>query len=641
VPSEQWPFFPERLTDILPEEQIKFFQSGAAVRARLPMSIVELRLGPGGAPEPYYIPTDDRWLNYCSFCKFLREEPILGEPNFQGGDMACMDSDGQQALAFLQHQIRPQPRRKGIAYFCHMGLLHNAAPIEVVGHTVAMLFGGQGKPEAAEQVSEIHIHVKAIGTSGNPIQCSPSAKATLDSMIATIPTLPSGTLSDLEEQAHTIAGFATQRWQRNKRLLEEEFLASLRIGDTADEHALDAELARLLEQVANWCGVEFACAFIANTPGSNVLTRFVQYGLPAKMLEPYPQFNWTEAGLPGVKKGALEEAIESGSLAAKLKNENAAAIASKFGFAYAVSLVSEHRLVFCLGHRYDKMPLCQEKDFLSRLAGRVCHLYLERKQFLDLKAREEQWEDIASLLGHRLRGGLTPIVNGAQMVRVYLSNPNDWASAGDVQKALDAISAECDALNANASEILEFWDWIAGTSYHKFESHSLAVTVKSCAGRLRGVAERANLSIRVDSSIDSLPPVEALGRTLDIAISNILENAIKYSFKGSHIEVRGEASHDHVVLKIENYGIGIPDDEREKVFTKRYRGKFRGRKMPREGEGLGLWQVAEIVKAHGGTIKCHSQDGDRQPRADDVEGFKTVFTLVIPISQPRRLEEKA
>lgn len=636
MPSDEWPFFPERLTDICPEEQIKFFQSGAAVRTRLPMSIVELHSGQDGYLKPHYIPMDDRWLNYCSFCKFLREEPIDGKPNFQGGNKACVDFDGQQALAFLQHQVQPIAGRKGVAHRCHMGLWDYAAPIEVVGHRIAMLFGGQGRPETEDHVQKIHMYVEAVGTPGNPIQCSQVVKARLDSLIDRIPLLPPDTLRALEEQADTIAGFATEGWQRTKSLREEEFLSSLKISETADENALDAELARLLKQVASWCSVEFACAFVSDTPGRDVLTRFIQYGVSPKMLDPDPQFNWTKARLQGFDDGAFEEAIDGRSCATKLENKSAVEIVSKSGFVYAVSLAIEHRIVFCLGHRDDQMPLRQEKDFLSRLAVRVCHLYLERKQFLELQTREEQWEDVASLLGHRVRNGLTPIGTGAQVVRAYLLNPNDWASAADVQKALDAISTGCFALAADSAEILEFWDWIAGKSHHKFKPHSLALTVNSCAERLRAFAESANLSIHMDPSVDSLPPVDALGRTLDIAIWNILENAIKYSSGGRFIEVRGEVFRSHVVLKIENYGIGVPGDEREKIFTKRYRGGDRGRKMPREGEGLGLWQVAEIVRAHGGTIKCHSQAGDRQPRPGDVEGFKTVFTLMLPVRQIRR-----
>lgn|GEM_PF-3804100 len=644
MPSKPWPFYPDRLTnDIWSEEQVRFFQSGAAVRTKLPMSIVELRPGEAGEPTPYYIPTDDKWLNYSDFCKFLRDEPEDGKSPFLGGDSACRACDKRMALEFLQGRLKPKLGGTGVAYQCDMDLWDYVAPIEVNGRRVAALFGGQRRPESPEEVQEIFSRVDKIGTAESPIQSIRGAKETLKSLIAKIPPRTDDTLTKLELQAKIIGDFATERWKLDKGRSEEEFLASLQISDTADEQALDKELARLLQVVVEWCGVDFSFVAVTETPGRDILKKFIQSGLQPGMRNPAPQLNWAKVANQISGNLSFEGMIDKRSLLGALPTDNAAQIESRVGFVYAISLVTEHRLIFSLGRRRDATPLLPERAFLERLAARVGHAYLERKQFLELKAREEQWEDIASLLSHEVRGQLQPIVAGTDLLRVHISDPNDWASKEDANNALNAIANACDTLATYEAEILEFWDWIAGKNHRQFTLRSLSEAVKASTARLRAVAEKATLRIVVDPSINMLPQVDALGKTLEIAIGHILENAIKYSFDNRYIEVKtADELRGHVILKIENYGIGIPEEEREKVFEKRYRGKHRGRRMPREGEGLGLWQVAEIMKAHGGTIKCYSIAGDRerQPKPGDVECFKTTFTMMIPRSQSRRHEEE-
>jgi len=642
VPIRPWPFFPERLTDIWDEDLVKFFQSGSAVHTRLPMSIVELRPGPLGKPQPFSIQPYDRWLNYTPFCKYLRGDAETAPGAFPGGDKACKECDEQTALEFLQGRLHPEPGHTGVAYRCHMHLWDYVAPIEVLGRRVAAIFGGQRRPEGLVGVQEIRSQVDKIGTPKSPIGGTSDAKKRLRLLIDEITPEDGGTLEKLEQQAMSIAELATERCHRNKKELEKDFLASpgLKICDTVNGPALEKDLARLLGEIVMWCGVEFAFVLVTEKPGDHLLTRLVHYGLPHDLSESKLHFNWTKAGLPGFETGTFEKPTDSRDLLKGLRGEKAKTIASRIGFAYAVSLVTEHRMVLCLGRRNDGMDLAGESDFLARLASHVCHPYLERKQFLELKSREELWEDVASLIGHQVRGELQAIEAEADMARVHLLDPKDWVPEERARAALDIIMAECDALADYASEILEFWHWIVGRNHRKFEKRSLAETVNLCATRFRGVAERARIAIWVDPALKEIPHVDALGKTIDIAIGNILENAVKYSFDDKVIKLRGFVNKGNAHLEIEDFGIGIPEDEREKVFKKGYRSNHRGRKMARDGQGLGAWQAREIVQAHGGRIECYSKSGDRQPQPGDVHGFRTVFTIVIPVDQSKRYEEE-
>ncbi len=88
---------------------------------------------------------------------------------------------------------------------------------------------------------------------------------------------------------------------------------------------------------------------------------------------------------------------------------------------------------------------------------------------------------------------------------------------------------------------------------------------------------------------------------LQMLISNLLDNAIKYSGKEDKVEMKLEKSNAHVVLSVLDEGIGIPATEKKKVFDKFYRvGSEETRTT--KGTGLGLYICRQIVRALGGTI---------------------------------------
>lgn len=88
---------------------------------------------------------------------------------------------------------------------------------------------------------------------------------------------------------------------------------------------------------------------------------------------------------------------------------------------------------------------------------------------------------------------------------------------------------------------------------------------------------------------------------LQILLSNLVENAVKYAPKHTVIDVRLQEAGNHLKLKVTDEGPGIPVDERERIFLKFYRiGNENTRKA--KGSGLGLFLCSKIVQQHGGTI---------------------------------------
>lgn len=108
------------------------------------------------------------------------------------------------------------------------------------------------------------------------------------------------------------------------------------------------------------------------------------------------------------------------------------------------------------------------------------------------------------------------------------------------------------------------------------------------------------------------------------ALTNLLDNAVKYSDAGQPVELDAHAIGDRVAISVRDHGIGIPARDRERIFERFYR-VDRARSRATGGTGLGLSIVRHVAQAHGGEVAVESREG---------EG--STFTLQLPTSTPRR-----
>jgi signal transduction histidine kinase len=93
------------------------------------------------------------------------------------------------------------------------------------------------------------------------------------------------------------------------------------------------------------------------------------------------------------------------------------------------------------------------------------------------------------------------------------------------------------------------------------------------------------------------------------AITNLLDNALKYSEAGQAVVVSAQAGDGRVVLRVEDHGIGIPTRDLERIFERFYR-VDKARSRATGGTGLGLSIVRHVAEAHGGDVTVESTEGE-------------------------------
>ena len=108
---------------------------------------------------------------------------------------------------------------------------------------------------------------------------------------------------------------------------------------------------------------------------------------------------------------------------------------------------------------------------------------------------------------------------------------------------------------------------------------------------------------------DDIPDIELDRKTITWALDNILDNAIRYTPEGGRIDVRVKKEDKRVRIDIEDNGIGIPEEDVDRIFERFYR-VDKARSIKLGGTGLGLSIAKHIIDAHGGTISVRSKTGE-------------------------------
>jgi two-component system phosphate regulon sensor histidine kinase PhoR len=186
---------------------------------------------------------------------------------------------------------------------------------------------------------------------------------------------------------------------------------------------------------------------------------------------------------------------------------------------------------------------------------------------------------------------------------------------------LSIIVSESERLAALIENVLDFAKVERGKQAYEFVDGNLGEVVARAVDACRTRAEREGVSLELRAA-QGLAPVRLDERAIEIAVFNLIDNALKYAADGKHVAVSVEVRRGSLEIRVEDGGPGIPMDDRKRIFERFERGRIATGKHVR-GSGIGLALVKHIAEAHGGKVTVE----DASPRG-------TVF--VISLGAPRR-----
>ena len=304
---------------------------------------------------------------------------------------------------------------------------------------------------------------------------------------------------------------------------------------------------------------------------------------------------WTD--IPAEKQlqsGWLEKVVEEDKETAASKFHEAVSKREKYTSEFRI-IRKDGQLRWCLTEGY---PYYNVNGEPMGYAGSVTDI-------TDIRALEQRKDDFIKMASHELK---TPITSINGYVQLLLNIYNESASGtlpvsnAKIQMALKTIDKQVTKMTRLISELLDL---------SKIESGQLELHTTNF--NLQEVVEEAVQDARYTTSHHAIifqsdfdGAIHADRDRLGQVLTNILNNAIKYSADSDKIDVEVKKNGKYALIYIRDYGIGIDKKDQQKIFERFYRAEGKN-EQTYPGFGIGLFIANEIVQRHHGSIKVKSE----------------------------------
>jgi K+-sensing histidine kinase KdpD len=247
-----------------------------------------------------------------------------------------------------------------------------------------------------------------------------------------------------------------------------------------------------------------------------------------------------------------------------------------------------------------------------------------------LKQSEKLKSALLDAVSHDLRTPLTSIKASITTLLDEVKDPEKpvMLDTDARLEMMEVIDEECDRLNRFIGGLIDLARIDAGEMKLRRRWVAMDEIISAALLRAEPLTRRHNIHVSIENE---LPVVRADDRAISEVVYTLIDNAAKFSPRGSNIEIKAQRVDDALVrVAVEDEGPGIPAELRERVFDKFFRATRDGDISTQEppGTGLGLSIAKGIVEAHAGSIWVEG-------RADR-KGTCVVFTL--PLSDEVRVD---
>lgn len=214
-----------------------------------------------------------------------------------------------------------------------------------------------------------------------------------------------------------------------------------------------------------------------------------------------------------------------------------------------------------------------------------------------LKKVENLKQNFISLMSHDLKTPVAKIAGLADVTR------NQHRGNPDLEKNLSSIIDSTKELNGFITSILDLTKIESRNLDLNLVSKDLNLLIEEVVGELNFQAKQKQIKVEVD--LAPIYPIQMDLTLIKRVLSNIIENAIKYSNNNTNVVVKSWDDDSWVYVEVKDTGPGIPDSDIEYIFEKFYRVK-NDASHSIKGTGLGLYLVKYFVELHGGEISVES-----------------------------------
>ena len=230
-----------------------------------------------------------------------------------------------------------------------------------------------------------------------------------------------------------------------------------------------------------------------------------------------------------------------------------------------------------------------------------------------LKIVDDSRQEFVSNVSHELK---TPLTSMKVLADSLLAQENVPVEL--YQEFMGDIAEEIERENKIINDLLSLVKMDKTTMNLTVQSENINELVERILKRLRPIAAQRNIELVFESFRPVTAEVDEVKLTL--ALSNLVENAIKYNKDDGWVHVSLNADHKYFYVKVADSGIGIPKEDTEHIFERFYRvDKSHSREIG--GTGLGLAITRNAIVMHRGAVKVYSEEG---------EG--TTFTVRVPLT---------
>lgn len=250
-------------------------------------------------------------------------------------------------------------------------------------------------------------------------------------------------------------------------------------------------------------------------------------------------------------------------------------------------------------------PILISSAPLKNAAGRVTSAVISFQEISHLKEIERLKEEFLSMITHDLKNPLTTI-KGLATGMLLEDSGIDEATR---QTFIGSISEEADRLTELVNNLLDMSRLEAGALPLDREECYFEEIAQETLQRMQGQTRESGHKLLLDLPAE-LPRLYVDYQLIGRVLQNLVSNAIKYSPPGSTVRLRARYSRESNTIRaeVEDYGIGIPQEDQAKLFDRFFRVRSEiGRSKP--GAGLGLAICKGIIDAHRGKIWVESEEG--------------------------------